>query len=212
MKADLSYRKLLLSTMHMVTCRKGDGAKISDKTLMKAVTVNENLHSVGLTLRPADIWMLASSDSLDTFDKEVFELVPQIKAEPMYPGFPQQVMEMSEAEFRLHQGIHYFTTYGMESLLGKEVSRGWLPEDNGPERYQDDTELLESKVIELVSEQEASLAVMKTLLSRRERLTNPELALILECAPLCSAEKMKELKVRFEFKNTLFKIRCILYN
>ena len=84
---DLCYRKLLFETMHMVTFRKGDGAKISDKTLMKAVTVNGDLHSVGLTLRPADIWMLASSDSLDTFDKEVFELVPQIKAEPMYPGF-----------------------------------------------------------------------------------------------------------------------------
>ena len=152
---DLCYRKLLFETMHMVTCREGDGAKISDKTLMKAVTVNENLHSVGLTLRPADIWMLASSDSLDTFDKEVFELVPQIKAEPMYPGFPHQVMKMTEAQFRFHQMLHYFSTYGMELLTGKEVSRGWLPKAEGPQRTKEDNRLLEDTVLELVYEDEA---------------------------------------------------------
>ena len=192
------FHKLLLSELHMVTYQPGNPADITDDLICESVTLNENLRSFGYVLRPDDIIRLAVSRSLHGFFNDFRKLIPDVKADPMYPGFPQQVMEMSEAEFRLHQGIHYFTTYGMESLLGKEVSRGWLPDDNGLERYQDDTELLESKVIELVSEQEASLAVLKTLLSRRERLTNPELALILECAPLCSAEKMKELKVRFK--------------
>ena len=192
------FHKLLLSELHMVTYQPGNPAGITDDLICQSVTLNENLRSFGFVLRPDDIIRLAASSSLHEFFNDFRRLIPDIKAKPMYPGFPQQVMEMSEAEFRLHQWIHYFTTYGMESLLGKEVSRGWLPDYNGPERYQDDTELLESKVIELVSEQEASLAVLKTLLSRRERLTNPELALILECAPLCSAEQMKGLKIRFK--------------
>ena len=192
------FHKLLLSELHMVTYQPGNPADMTDDLICEAVTLNENLRSCGYVLRPDDLIKLAVSPSLHGFFHDFRALLPDVKANPMYPGFPQQVMEMTEAEFRLHQWIHYFTTYGMESLLGQEVHRGWLPDDNGPERYQDDTELLESNVIELVSEPEASLAVLKTLLSRRERLTNPELALVLECAPLCSAEQMKELKVRFK--------------
>ena len=192
------FHKLLLSELRMVTYLPGNPADMTDDLICESVTLNENLRSFGYALRPDDIIRLAVSRSLHEFFNDFRRLIPDVKAKPMYPGFPQQVMDMSEAEFRLHQWIHYFTTYGMESLLGKEVSRGWLPDYNGPERYQNDTVLLESNVIELVSEQEASLAVLKTLLSRRERLTNPELALILECAPLCSPEQMKELKVRFK--------------
>ena len=192
------FYQLLLSELHMVTYQPGNPADITDDLICEAVTLNENLRSFGYVLRPDDIIRLAFSASLHAFFEGFRELVPDVKAKPMYPGFPQQVMEMSEAEFRLHQGLHYFTTYGLESLLGQKVSRGWLPEDNGPERDQDDTELLKSKVLELIPEQEAPPAVLRTLLSRRERLTNPELSLIQECAPLCSAEEMKDLKVSFK--------------
>ena len=192
------FHKLLLSELHMITYQPGNPADITDDLICKSVTLNENLRSFGYVLRPDDTIRLAVSASLPAFFKDFRNLVPDVKASPMYPGFPQQVMEMSEAEFRMHQWLHYFTTYGMESLLGQEVSRGWLPDSNEPERSQADKELLKSKVIELIPEQEAPLAVMKTILSRRERLTNPELTLILECAPLCSADQMKELKVRFK--------------
>ena len=57
---------------------------------------------------------------------------------------------------------------------------------------------MEARVIELVVEEEAPIAVLKALLNRRERLTNPELALVMECAPLCSAEQLQGLKVRFK--------------
>lgn len=195
---DLCYRKLLFETMHMATCRKGDGAKISDKTLMKAVTVNENLHSVGLTLRPADIWMLASSASLDTFDKEVFELIPQIKAEPMYPGFPHQVMKMTEAQFRFHQMLHYFSTYGMELLTGKEVSRGWLPQAEGPQRTKEDKRLLEDTVLELVYEDEAGKVCLQRLFSRRERLTEPQLELVRLSLAKVEAEDLADIRILFK--------------
>ena len=192
------FYKLLLSELHMAAYQPGCPADITDDLICESVTLNENLRFLGYTLRPDDILRLAASPSLHPFFEGFRKLIPEVKAKPMYPGFPQQVMEMSEAEFRLHQGLHYFSTYGLESMLGHEVSRGWLPDENGPERDQEDTELLQSKVIELIPEQEAPLAVLKTLLARRERLTNPELALVLECAPLCEAEQMEGLKVRFK--------------
>ena len=50
----------------------------------------------------------------------------------MYPGFPAQVLEMSEDDFRLDQIRHYASTYGVELIsaaLGTpvEVGEGWLP-------------------------------------------------------------------------------------
>ena len=97
------FRKHLLSELHMVVYRAGDPSRIDDRCLCEAVTVNENLRSLGFVLRPVDILRLAVSPSLYTFYQDVKELVPDVKAQPMYPGFPQQVLEMSEAEFRFHQ-------------------------------------------------------------------------------------------------------------
>ena len=192
------FHALLLSELRMVSYQPGNLAEMTDDMLCEAVTVNENLQSLGFTLRPADILRLAVSPSLEEFYEAVKALVPDVKDKPMYPGFPQQVMEMDEAEFRLHQMIHYFTTYGLESLLGKEVSKGWLPDDHGPQRTKKDTALMACRVIDLVAQQEAPIAVLKALLNRRERLTNPELELALECAPLCTAEQLRGLKVRFK--------------
>lgn len=193
-----TFHKHLLSELHMVVYQPGDPARLNDRLLCEAVTVNENLRSLGLALKPVDILRLAVSPSLHTFYEAVKELVPDVKAKPMYPGFPQQVMELSEAEFRFHQALHYFSTYGVELLTGTEVSRGWLPEYDGQERTENDTRLLETNVVELVSEDAAAIATLKILLGRRERLTNPELELVLESAANCTPEQMQGQKVRFK--------------
>ena len=39
----LSFHKLLLSELHMVTYQPGDPAGLTDELLCKAVTLNENL-------------------------------------------------------------------------------------------------------------------------------------------------------------------------
>jgi len=193
-----TFYELLLSELHMVVCEPGDSARLTDKLLCEAVTVNENLRSLGFVLKPEDLVRLAVSPSLHGFYESVKALLPDVKAQPMYPGFPQQVMNMSEAEFRMHQMMHYFSTYGMELLFGLKVSRGWLPEYHGPARTQDDTTLLEAKVLELVDAGQAHLTALKRLLARRERLTNPELQLVLESAAVCTPEQMEGLTVRFK--------------
>ncbi len=193
-----SFRKYLLSELRMAVYQPGDPAELTDELLCEAVTLNENLQILGYILRPEDLLRLAVSPSLRGFYIGLKALVPDVTAQPMYPGFPQQVMAMSEAEFRLHQMLHYFSTYGLEDLLGTKVRRGWLPDYDGPERTESDIRLLESRVIELVSEQDAAFTALRTLLNRRERLTNPELELVLESAAACPVEQMQGLKVRFK--------------
>lgn len=192
------FHKLLLSELHMVVCQTGNLSTLNDRLLCEAVTLNENLQSLGFVLKPDALMHLAVSPSLHTFFEDVKALVPEVKAQPMYPGFPQQVMEMPEAEFRMHQMMHYFSTYGLESLFGVQVSRGWLPAYRGSARTQDDTTLLEASVLDLVAEADAPLHTLSVLLARRERLTNPELDLTVEAASLCTAEQMQGLTVRFK--------------
>ena len=62
----MHYHKLLLDELRFVVYEKGD-ASLTEQLLTKAVTVNENLKSLGYTLTPADIVALAVSPSLDRF-------------------------------------------------------------------------------------------------------------------------------------------------
>lgn len=192
------FHKLLLSQLHMVVYRPGNPEDMTDNLLCEAVTVNENLQSLGYTLKPEELLKLSVSPSLYAFYEDVKKLVPDVLAEPMYPGFPQQVMEMSEAEFRMHQMMHYFSTYGLELLFGAEVKRGWLPDSRSRKRHKVDTRLIDASVVELVPEAEAPIAALKAILNRRERLTNPELELVAEAAPLCAPEQLQGLNVRFK--------------
>ncbi len=192
------FHELLLSELRMAVYEPGNSAEGTDDLICEAITLNENLQSLGYTLRPDDIVRLSASPSLQGFWEHVRALVPDVTAEPMYPGFPQEVMDMSEAEFRMHQMIHYFSTYGLEQLTGKKVGKGWLPERGRSVRDRDDTTLLESRVVELIPEGNAPYAVLEILLQRRERLTNPELALVLESAALCAPEQLRGLRIRFK--------------
>ena len=194
----IKFHELLLSELRMAVYQPGNPERLTDELLCKAVTLNENLQSLGYVLRPDDLVRIAVSPSMDSFFRHVKSLIPDVKAEPMYPGFPQQVMEMSEAEFRMHQVIHYFSTYGLEELFSGEVNRGWLPEYQGPARVQDDTSLMNSRVIELVSEENAAGTALRTILSRRERLTNPELELATVAASRCDAGQLEGIIIRFK--------------
>ena len=203
--------KLLLSELRIVVFHndnkesgeKGSdesGSLIPDEQLTKAVTVNEELRNLGYLLKPADVLRLAGSSSLDTFAQHFRTLVPDVKAPPMYPGFPEQVMKMTEAEFRLHQLIHYFSTYGLEKLLGVEISKGWLPyEDSASyERNQKDDALLNAKVLELLSDEKAPAEALRRVLEKRQRMTASEMELVTLAIPYLEPEELAEIRVPFK--------------
>ena len=116
-----SYDKLIFDALRMVTYKSGTGVLTND-ALTKAVTLNENLASLGFTLKPNDIVKIASSPSVETLYDDISSMMSSVEAKPMYPDFPTQVMDMDEAQFRLHQIIHYFSTYGIEALTGEAMA------------------------------------------------------------------------------------------
>ena len=179
-----NYRRNLLDQLRLVTYRPGQGVP-DDLSLQKAMTVNQELRALGFSLTAQGIVELAASPSLESFHAEFRKLIPQVRAKPMYPNFPSQVMAMDEAQFRFHQMAHYLSTYGMEQLaraFGQdyEVRRGWLPEVEDTEKTQSDDTLLKARTIELLKEEEMYVLPVKKLLAKAERLTVQELEIIRE--------------------------------
>ena len=194
------FEKLLLSELRLAAyAPEAEGVpQLTDEKLAQAVTVNEELINLGFTLKPKDLIALAGSPSLYGFAQHFRSLLPKVSAPPMYPDFPLQVMGMSEAEFRLHQMVHYFSTYGFEQLLGAEVKRGWLPDVTSTEKTESDDTLLKAKVLELVPEDEAPLTALTRIMQKRERLTLPGQELTKEALPYLEPEDIAGLKVPFK--------------
>lgn len=199
-----AYEKVLLSQLRLAAYRPGSAELVDDGLLAKAMTVNENLQALGYTLSPADVVRLAASESLDGFYDRIAGMTDQVKAKPMYPDFPKQVMAMEEAQFRFHQMLHYLSTYGLETLFGERVTRGWLPQMKETEKTVPDERLLASKVIELVGEKDVYVIPAQRVLAKRERMTLPEQEIVAEAAQHMTQEELSALNV--PFKENLFLI------
>ena len=193
----MNYHKLLLDELRFVVYEKGD-ASLTEELLTKAITLNENLKTLGYALSPADIVTLATSPSLDGFYENVKRMMGRVDAAPMYPGFPRQVMDMEEAVFRFHQAVHYFSTYGLELLFGVETTRGWLPCEGDCGGATEQKRILPEKVVRLLPAQEAYIVPLRTILSRKERMTIPERQIVSEAIAHISVEDADTLDVRFK--------------
>lgn len=109
----MHYDQLLFSELRLAAVS-FDTAPLTEENMVKAMTVNTELRALGYTLSAADIVALAKSADADGLPERVRSYIGDVKAKPMYPDFPSQVMEMDEAVFRFHQLVHYFSTYGIE--------------------------------------------------------------------------------------------------
>ena len=174
------YAKLLISEMRIFPVTVSNDT-IDDEQMIRAITMNQEIHSLGYTLTPAGIIMLAKSDEVNNFFNLIKDAIGDVKAKPMYPDFPTQVMNMDEATFRFHQLMHYFSTYGAELFTGQPVSKGWLPEVEDTDKVKDDRRLLDYKVIDLIDSREAYIYPYQTILSRRERMTDKDKMILIEC-------------------------------
>lgn len=188
--AQKDLEHLLLEEFRTV-CISKENDVLTDCTLQESLTVNENLLSLGWTLSGEGIVELAKSKSRTQFYDKVSGLMSNMKAKPMYPDFPNQVMEMDKATLRLHQLFHYFSTYGMESLTGAEVQKGWLPSVEETEKIEEDATLLDAKQLKLIDSKETAGYVIDKIFSQKARMSIPESRLL---ALVLHTSKKEELK------------------
>ncbi|MBR6419307.1 MAG: hypothetical protein IKS42_03145 [Oscillospiraceae bacterium] len=193
----MDYGMLLFSELRLVTVSKHT-APLTEENLVKAMTVNEELRAIGYTLSAGDVVTLAQSADADTLTERVRKYAGDVKAKPMYPDFPSQVMDLDEAVFRFHQLLHYFSTYGIEDLTGVPVTRGWLPEMQDTEKTESDDTLLEAKVLGLIDVSEQYLCPAERILGKTERMTDKECRIIAVCAKELSPETLAGIRVTFK--------------
>ena len=195
----MTFESLLFSELRTVVITSAQNG-ITDEALIKAMTINEELKNIGYTFTPAGIIAISKSNEMDTLLNRVRSYIPDVKAKPMYPNFPTQVMNMDEATFRFHQMLHYLSTYGIEDITGQPVSRGWLPEVEDTEKVEKDTTLLKAQVIQIF-ENSTSYNIYdfayKTILSKKERMTDKERLIIQKCLPYIN-ESSFEIPVTFK--------------
>ena len=172
--------KLAFTELRVVGFVKGY-ERVFSRRLVMAMTANEELKNLGYTLTPSGVRMLANSNNVintKEFINNIRDWVGNVDAKPMYPDFPTDVMELDEAQYRMHQLLHYFSTYGIEWLTGDPVLSGWVPNSKDTEKLEDDTTLLDAKVIELVYEDTLANVCYERIVSKRERMTDKEKELV----------------------------------
>jgi hypothetical protein len=117
-------------------------------------TVLKNIESLGYTFSEGVVEVLCTwnLEDLTDFYKETVKYLKHmvganVKFKPMYPNFPQQVMDMSHMELYMNALAHYSTAFFSEVGLIDQESI-WLPEYEKEERLPllDTTDL---KVIQL---------------------------------------------------------------
>ena len=178
------YRKNLLEQLRLCVIKK-NSAVLGDLSMVKAMTVKEELKALGFVLSPEDVVRLARSVSIDSFYTDFVSMLSEVKAKPMYPDFPSQVMAMDEARFRFHQICHYQSTYGREEIarwfgLDEEVKRGWLPETEDTPKTEEDDALLEAKTLQLIDQSEEYSLPLEKLLQKPEKITLQEAEIVRE--------------------------------
>ena len=176
------YSKNLLEQLRLCVIKE-DSQKLSDENIVKAMSLNEELKRLGYCLKASDIVRMARSVSMDSFYKDLSSLLSDVKAKPMYPDFPSQVMAMDEAVLRFHQLCHYQSTYGVEEIarwfgLDHHVQRGWMPEVEDTEKAEEDEALLKAKTLELIDESYEYSLPLEKLLRKPEKITLQETEIV----------------------------------
>lgn len=171
--------KLLFTELRVIKGDNNDLKEASRDGLELAFIDNENLNALGFTLKEEGIVKLAKDYTANPEKTPLYKLVkefePDISASPMYPNFPIQVLEMRELNYRIHQLIHYLTTYGIEEMLGVEVDQGWLPETEELMKRKEDNQIANLKTLDYLSPQEVYELVINNVIGKTERLLPNEL-------------------------------------
>lgn len=209
-KKGTSFNELMFTELRMVSFDERK-FRLNENPLVMAMTVNDELINIGYTLSPKDIIRLSRSRNPENLFKQVKSLIGDVKAPPMYPNFPKQVMKLTEAQLRFHQILHYMSTYGIEAMMDIPVEKGWLPNPDKKEKLKKDTRLLKAKVIGLVSEDEKYIYSLSRVLRKTERLTAKELLLVKIAVENCTVEQLASLSVPFK-QNLLILFYTIFSN
>ena len=178
-----------------------------EESLCEALAVNEHLmKTYGVTATPKDLILIAkhnaSADIFDLFKYTIFANTnTYAQANAMYD--PQTARTIPEWQFRFHQMVHYFSTYGLEGLFGVNVAHGWLPaEAEQPEDKKTikvaDIALCDVTPFNVINEADKYEYVYNKVTSARNRATDLERELLAVAVKNMSLLEVENTSVAFK--------------
>lgn len=178
----MSVQSIVLRRLNKVlllpTSNVKDAAFASHKAAI--ATFNLNIQALGYTLSPKVIEALSSQSQASAFLvlDEILTTLKEIKGvknyRPMYPNFPKQVIEASDAELYINAIIHYFS-FLLVDITG-DPDKIWLPKYVKDKREPlDEAEKVELRVIGLATTEDIDklttrLATSNTSLSASDKV------------------------------------------
>lgn len=125
---DYNLNSIYLRRKNKIILDKGDKV-YNNKNL--AVTINRNINKLGYTFDSKLLIQLSklSAEYLTDINNFLVEKLAQFKGlskyKPMYPNFPQQVVDMSDAELYINATVHYFSSWVVDVTCNSNSI--WLP-------------------------------------------------------------------------------------
>lgn len=209
------FERELFTSLRVVAIKGNDNRDfLCDRTVCEALEANQYLiDHFGITMNPRGIVAVAKNNAAEALIKkvhEIFELEGKMaRAKAMYN--PEEVRDISELQYRMHQMIHYFSTYGIEDLTDSEVMHGWLPAENGvtedAEKIEEDDALVEATVFDIIYDSEKYAYTYKKIVGHNNRATIGEQYLLEMAFKHLDLDVIRNTKVRFKENSTiLFKL------
>jgi stress response protein SCP2 len=127
----MSIQSILLRRANKIMVSGTRAKGVKTLTTAEVATFNLNLQSIGYTLSAQAIEALQRVSHLaaNGLLEEIVSTLKELKGvrayRPMYPNFPQQVIDASDAELYINAIIHYFS-FAMVDLTGDQA-KIWLP-------------------------------------------------------------------------------------
>lgn len=175
-----------------------DEGSITDDGMLKAVSASRSIEGYGYSLSDKGVLNLARCYSageqgmnLNKYFERQYKAGMLSGADfgshPLIAGFPEEVLEMSEARYRFIQILHYCSTYGLKEADYQGVPQGWFPQTGREGDYSQEQEKYYNSmtVIDLLTDKEAYDKAVK-LMSSARRLEWSEVESVVEVLWYCN--------------------------
>lgn len=170
---------------------------ITDDGILKAVSASRSIEGFGYSLSDKGVLNLARCYStgeqgmnLNKYFEQQYKAGMLSGADfgshPLIAGFPEEVLEMSEAKYRFIQILHYCSTYGLKEAGYPGVPQGWFPQTGKEGDYSQEQEKYYNRmtVVDFLTDKEAYGKVVK-LMSSARRLNSPEIRSVVGVLRYC---------------------------
>ena len=174
--SSIVYIQKLLSVMDIVPIPM-ENNQVSDFSLQKAVTANENLLSLGYSLLPQDIINLSKSPVLDDFCRYFNILTGKVTAKTLYPDYPHSLMDFSRAGFRFKQLAKHFAFYNQDNKAKNNLPESWIPADEEQINIEDH-KLRDARIIHLLSKENQYIEPVNRIICEKGTVTEKKRSIV----------------------------------